>query len=76
MNLISIKKGLLLSLFTVIANASNPITTKLYTADPAALVYRDSLFIFTGHDENTASTGFIMNDWHVFATGDLVNYHD
>lgn len=54
--------------------ASNPITTSLYTADPCAISYRDTLWIFTGHDENMASTGFIMNDWHVFSTDDLVNY--
>lgn len=76
MNSISLKTAFFALFFGVVAYAANPITTKLYTADPAGLVYRDSLFIFTGHDENNATTGFIMNDWHVFVTADLVNYHD
>lgn len=58
------------------AQAANPITTSLYTADPSALSWRDTLWIFTGHDENVASTGFIMNDWYVFSTADLATYRN
>ena len=34
--------------------AANPLTTKFYSADAAALVHNDSLFIFAGHDEQGA----------------------
>ena len=30
---------------------SNPIVTTFFTADPAALVHNDTVYIFTGHDE-------------------------
>ena len=33
------------------AFAANPLTTDFYSADAAALVHNDSLFIFAGHDE-------------------------
>lgn len=70
--------GLLLTAAVVFA--ANPITTELYTADAAAMVYNDSLFIFTGHDEQgpagNNNKAFVMNDWHVFVTDDMVNYHD
>ena len=57
--------------------ASNPIITNIYTADPAAMVYGDSVYLYTGHDEASASaTGYVMNDWHVFSTGDMVNWKD
>jgi hypothetical protein len=56
------------------ARAANPITRELYTADPSPISYHDTLWIFTGHDENVASTGFIMNDWYLFSTADLSSY--
>lgn len=60
--------------------AANPLTTKFYSADAAALVHNDSLFIFAGHDEQGAAGAnnkfFLMNDWHVLVTTDMVNYHD
>lgn len=37
--------------------AANPITTAFYSADAAALVHNDSLFIFAGHDERLACDG-------------------
>ncbi|MBO4437120.1 MAG: glycoside hydrolase family 43 protein [Fibrobacter sp.] len=60
--------------------AANPLTTDFYSADAAALVYHDSLFIFTGHDEQgpqgNNNKAFVMNDWHVMVTDDMENYHD
>ena len=60
--------------------AANPLTTKFYSADAAALVYHDSLFIFAGHDEQgpqgNNNEAFVMNDWHVMVTDDMENYHD
>ena len=29
----------------------NPIITDKYTADPAALVYNDTVYLYAGHDE-------------------------
>ena len=63
-----------------VAMAANPLTTKFYSADAAALVHNDSLFIFAGHDEQGAQGNnnkfFLMNDWHVLVTDDMENYHD
>lgn len=63
-----------------IAMAANPLTTKFYSADAAALVHNDSLFIFAGHDEQgpqgNNNKWFFMNDWHVLVTDDMENYHD
>lgn len=63
-----------------VAQAANPLTTSFYSADAAALVYNDSLFIFAGHDEQGPEGAnnkfFLMNDWHVMVTDDMENYHD
>jgi len=70
---------LLLSIVTI-SQAANPIVNTMYTADPAALVYNDSLFLFTGHDEQGPegpnNEWFRMLNWHVFVTDDMENYHD
>ena len=62
------------------AFAANPLTTDFYSADAAALVHNDSLFIFAGHDEQgpegNNNKSFIMNDWHVLVTDDMEHYHD
>ena len=62
------------------AFAANPLTTDFYSADAAALVHNDSLFIFAGHDEQgpqgNNNKNFIMNDWHVLVTNDMEHYHD
>jgi len=62
------------------AFAANPLTTRFYSADAAALVHNDSLFIFAGHDEQgpegNNNKAFVMNDWHVLVTDDMEHYHD
>ena len=62
------------------ALAANPLTTDFYSADAAALVHNDSLFIFAGHDEQgpqgNNNKAFIMNDWHVLVTDDMEHYRD
>ncbi|MCJ8208600.1 glycoside hydrolase family 43 protein [Mucilaginibacter sp. RS28] len=57
------------------AFAQNPIIQTIYTADPAPMVYKDTLFLYTGHDEDK-STWFTMKDWHIFSTTDMVNWTD
>ncbi|GAA5066017.1 hypothetical protein HNP84_001224 [Thermocatellispora tengchongensis] len=57
------------------ASAAAPITTAVYTADPAALVAGDTLYLYTGHDEAPAGgTGFVMRDWHVFSSTDATTF--
>ena len=55
--------------------AGNPIVTDLYTADPCPMVHGDTVYIYTGHDEQVGDTkAFLMNDWYCFSTKDMVNY--
>ncbi|NDV81581.1 glycoside hydrolase family 43 protein [Bacteroides sp. 51] len=57
------------------ANAQNPIVQTMYTADPAPMVYGDKLYLYTSHDEDN-STWFVMNDWKLYTTTDMVNWTD
>ncbi|WP_405148885.1 glycoside hydrolase family 43 protein [Sphaerisporangium sp. NBC_01403] len=59
------------------AQAAAPITTAIYTADPAALVVGNTLYLYTGHDEAPAGgTNFVMRDWHVFTSTDASTFTD
>lgn len=55
--------------------AQNPIITDMFTADPAPIVFNDTLFLYTGHDTaSVAATNYKMPDWHVFSTTDMVTW--
>ena len=56
-------------------HAQNPFITHMYTADPSARVFNDTLYVFPSHDEDTA-TWFNMKDWHVFSTTNMQNWTD
>jgi arabinoxylan arabinofuranohydrolase len=56
-------------------HAQNPIIQTKYTADPAPLVYNDTVFLYTGHDEEDA-LGFKMQDWLLYTSTDMVNWTD
>ncbi|NUO98176.1 MAG: family 43 glycosylhydrolase, partial [Nonomuraea sp.] len=59
------------------ALAGAPVTTAIYTADPAALVVGDTLYLHTGHDEAPpGGTNFVMRDWHVFTSTDAATFTD
>lgn len=59
------------------ASIQNPIIRDRFTADPAALVHNGRVYLYTGHDEATPeSKFFVMNDWRVYSSDDMVNWHD
>ncbi len=59
----------------VVSHADNPIAQNIYTADPAPMVYEDTMYIYTGHDEDN-STWYTMNDWRCYSSKDMVNWTD
>jgi hypothetical protein len=57
--------------------SGNPIIKGKYTTDPAALVYHDTVFLYTGHDE--AAPGiedYVMHDWLCFSSTDMVHWKE
>lgn len=56
-------------------NAQQPIIQTKYTADPAPMVYNDTVFLYTTHDEDDAE-GFKMQDWLLYTSTDMVNWTD
>jgi len=63
------------SLFPIFNFAQNPIVQTLYTTDPAPMVYNDTVYLYTGHDEDN-STWYVMKDWRCYSSTDMVNWTD
>ena len=55
--------------------SGNPLFETPFTADPSVLVHNDTLYLFTGSDEQEEGVdGFLMRRWYVFSTADMVNW--
>jgi beta-xylosidase len=60
---------------TIIHATGNPIIRHEFTADPAAMVYNDKVYLYTGHDEApTGKSGYVMHNWTCFSSSDMVNW--
>jgi len=57
------------------AFAANPIIQTSFTADPAPVVFGDTVFLYTTHDEDDALE-FKMIDWKLYTSKDMVNWTD
>ncbi len=55
--------------------ADNPVVQTAFTADPAPLVYNNTVYLYTSHDEDDAR-GFHMLDWKCYSATDMVNWTD
>ena len=54
---------------------NNPIIKDKYTGDPAALVYKDKVYLYAGHDEAPNDFNFYkMNEWVVYSSSDMKNW--
>lgn len=53
----------------------NPVIRDIYTADPSARVFGETLYVYPSHDKDDA-VSFSMEDYHVFSTTDMVNFED
>lgn len=52
--------------------AQNPIFRNIFTADPAPLVHKGRLYVYTGHDTaSVTAPNYKMPDWHIYSTTDM-----
>ena len=55
----------------------NPIIQHKFTADPGAMVYNDTVYLYTGHDEAPQNQSrYVMHDWLCFSSTDMVNWKE
>ena len=56
---------------------NNPIIKDKFTADAAALVYNDKVYLYAGHDEAPDDFNFYkMNEWLVYSSSDMVTWEE
>jgi len=54
---------------------NNPVIREVFTADPAALVYRDTVYLYVGQDQAPNDYHFYkMDRWLVFSSTDMVDW--
>ena len=58
-----------------VCHAENPVVQTSFTADPAPMVYSNTVYLYTSHDEDDAR-GFHMLNWKCYSTTDMVNWTD
>ncbi|AUS06878.1 glycoside hydrolase family 43 protein [Pseudotamlana carrageenivorans] len=79
-----IKVNIIFNLFCcVVLNAqvntveNNPIIKDKFTADPAALVHDNTVYIYAGHDEAPNDFHFYkMNEWLVYSSKDMKTWQE
>ena len=65
------------AVFSQYEQFNNPIIKDKYTADPAALVYKNKVYLYVGHDEPADDYNFYdLNEWLVFSSDDMVNWKE
>ena len=55
--------------------AENPVVQTNFTADPAPMVYKGTVYLYTSHDEDDGR-GFHMLNWKLYSSTDLANWTD
>ena len=54
---------------------NNPVITEKFTADPATLVYNDTVYLYAGHDQCPPNRDrYQMHEWLIYSSTDLVNW--
>lgn len=69
--------GLFLLLLSVQGFSDNPIIQNNYTADPAPMVYKDRVYLYTSHDDDKTEADFYtMRNYCCYSTTDMTNWTD
>lgn len=55
-------------------HGQNPILKNLGVSDPHIRVFNDTVYLYAGHDTSPNDKTWVMKDWRVFSTIDLVNW--
>lgn len=69
---LSILALIIISIIQVFAD--NPIIKNIGMSDPHIRVFNDTVYLFSGHDEDPDDRLWVMREWRVFSTTDLINW--
>ena len=73
-----LKNGLIFTLplffVTIFCYTQNPIVPNKGLNDPHIHIFNDTAYVYASHDKSIANDKFIMEDWWVWSSPDLVNW--
>ena len=73
----TIKPGEGTLLFDTSIFSGNPIIKNKFTADPAAMVYNNTVYLYTGHDEAPEKQNrYVMHDWTCYSSTDMIHWKE
>ena len=59
---------------TIICSAQNPIVPNKGLNDPHIHIFNDTAYVYASHDKSADNKEFIMEDWWIWSSHDLVNW--
>lgn len=54
--------------------AQNPIIKDIGMSDPHVRVFNDTIYLYCGHDSHPDDETWLMREWRIFSTVDLINW--
>jgi arabinoxylan arabinofuranohydrolase len=70
----TLKTLLITLIFTNALIAQNPILPGKGICDPHVRIYNNKVYLYATHDSSIANKTFVMNDWWIWSSADLVNW--
>lgn len=73
-----LKPVLAFFIFTVIikiAGSQNPVIPDIGMSDPHVRIFNDTIYLYTGHDSHPDDETWVMKNWRIFSSTDLVLLH-
>lgn len=71
-------KSYLLSMVCLISSylifGQNPVIKDIGMSDPHVRVFNDTIYLYSGHDSSPDDKTWVMKDWRVFSSTDLINW--
>lgn len=64
----------LIALISTCAIAQNPIVPNKGLNDPHIHIFNDTAYVYASHDKSIENKGFVMEDWWIWSSPDLVNW--
>ena len=74
MNIINYRLIFVLLLCSKFAFSQNPVIKDAGVSDPHVRVFNDTIYLYSGHDSYPNDKTWIMKDWRVFSTTDLIQW--
>tara|TARA_R110002049_G_scaffold181019_3_gene348054 strand:+ start:1020 stop:2378 length:1359 start_codon:yes stop_codon:yes gene_type:complete len=59
---------------TILCHAQNPIVPNKGLNDPHVHIFNDTAYVYASHDKSIDNKKFVMEDWWIWSSPDLVNW--